>query len=204
MAVSLKVPEVTESPKGRQQGPGMYCFSVTEYHRMAETGILREDDRVELLRGRIVEMSPIGSEHGGAVNFFVRALRPLEDHAVLTFQNALRIDETTEPQPDVMVLKPREDLYRSQLPGPDDVLLLIEVADSSRSYDRSVKLPLYAEAGIVEVWVVDLVDRVVEVHRKPQKGRYGSHDTFGPGDTVHCAAFPDVDVSVRGILGNTD
>lgn len=168
---------------------------------MAKTGILHEDDRVELIQGRIVNMAPIGSEHGGAVNFFVRALRPLEDHAVLTFQNPLRIDGTTEPQPDVMVLKSRDDFYRSDLPTPDDVLLLIEVADSSRSYDRDVKLPLYAEAGITEVWLVDLVDRVVEVHRDPQHGRYGSHDTFGPGDAVHCGAFPDVDVSVDGILG---
>lgn len=203
MAVPLKVSkaaEVSEVPEGR---PGFYDFSVSEYDRMIESGILTKDDRVELLEGRVVEMSPIGMGHQGAVDFLNEALAPLRDRGILRIQGSMRLGDRSEPQPDLLLLRRRDDYYRSELPGPDDVLLLIEVADSSRSYDRSVKLPLYAEAGIAEVWVVDLVDRVVEVHRQPQNGRYGSHDTFGAGDTVSCDAFPDLGISVAGILGES-
>jgi Uma2 family endonuclease len=177
-------------------------FTLDEYHRMAEVGILNEDDRVELIRGEIVQMSPIGSRHASCVarlnDVLVGSLR---GRAVLWPQNPLTIMPDSEPQPDIIVLRYRHDFYRNALPRPADAALLIEVADSSLRYDRRLKAPLYAEAGVTEYWIVDLDGGAVEVHCHPAAGQYGSVERVGIDGTVSPRAFPDVELAVRTILG---
>jgi Uma2 family endonuclease len=130
-------------------------FTVHDYHRMGEAGILHEDDRVELIEGEIVEMAAIGTRHFSCVNGLTRLLvRGVGDEAIVSVQNPVRLDEHNEPQPDLTVLRVRD--YRESLPVPEDVLLLIEVSDTTLRYDRGVKLPLYARAGIREVCILDL------------------------------------------------
>ncbi|MBA2443054.1 MAG: Uma2 family endonuclease, partial [Rubrobacter sp.] len=132
-------------------------FDTTEYHRMAETGILSEGDRVELVDGEVVEMSPIGSAHQAVVDRLTRMLVAFAaSDYVARVQGPIRLDEHNEPQPDLALLVFREDFYEREHPGPGDTLLLIEVSESSLEYDRSVKLPFYAGAGIPEIWILDL------------------------------------------------
>jgi Uma2 family endonuclease len=136
-------------------------FTVHDYHRMAEAGILHEDDRVELIEGEVVEMTPIGGRHASCVAELTWLLsRQIGDELRLCVQNPVRLGEHGEPQPDLAVIRARD--YKGSLPGPEDVMLLIEVADTSLSYDREVKLPLYARAGIAEAWLVDLSEEVVD------------------------------------------
>ncbi len=134
-------------------------FSVEDFHRMVEAGILSEDDRVELLEGEVVELSPVGKRHAYAVNALVDLLSPLRERAVLSVQNPLRLRGNTEVYPDLALLMPPRSRYRDRLPEGEDALLVIEVAESSLDYDLKVKLPLYAKAGVPEVWVVDLENR---------------------------------------------
>jgi Uma2 family endonuclease len=132
-------------------------FTVAEYHKMAEAGILSEDDRVELLEGEIVAMSPIGSRHAGLVNRLNRLFsQRAGDQVVVSVQNPVRLGGYSEPQPDLALLRPRADFYTSSHPGPEDVLLAVEVAETSAAVDREVKVPLYARFGVPEVWLVDL------------------------------------------------
>jgi Uma2 family endonuclease len=140
---------------------------------MAAAGILDEDSRVELIRGQIVDMAPIGAPHLNMVNRLTRLLPAiLGDLGVLSVQNPVRLDDGSEPQPDVAVLKPRPEEYETATPRAADVLLVIEVAETSLDDDRAVKAPLYAGSGIPEYWIVNIVDRVVEVYRQPENGRY--------------------------------
>ena len=177
-------------------------FDVAEYYRLAEAGILHEDDRVELIEGEIVEMVPIGSDHSGTVNALNHALMSAAGRrATLSVQGPLHLSDYSEPQPDFMLLKPRPDFYRERHPRPEDVLLLIEVSQTSLRYDRAVKLPLYARHGIPEVWIVDLPDRVVEVHRDPSPDGYASTRRYAPGETLEPQALPGVKVSAADILG---
>jgi Uma2 family endonuclease len=177
-------------------------FNVEDYYRMAEAGILGEDDRVELIEGEIVEMPPIGPAHGGGVTYLNYAFpRLVGGDAILSVQNPVRLSDLSEPVPDLMLLRPRPDFYRESHPGPDDVLLLIEVADRTAAFDRRVKLPLYARAGIREYWIVDLGAGLVEVHREAGPKGYAERTEFRPGDSVAPAAFPDAVLSVGDILG---
>lgn len=177
-------------------------FTVDEYHRMGEAGILNEDDRVELIRGEIVQMSPIGVRHAACVarlnEVFISRLR---GRAVLWPQNPLVILPDSEPQPDIILLRYRADFYAAALPGPDDVALLIEIADSSLRYDRRVKAPLYAEAGITEYWIVDLAGDAVEVYRDPAGGEFRATDRVGRGGMLRPRAFPDTSLPVGDLLG---
>jgi Uma2 family endonuclease len=140
---------------------------------MAAAGILNEESRVELIRGQIVDMAPISAPH---VNMVIRLTRMLPailaDRGLLSIRNPVRLDDGSEPQPDVAVLSSRVEEYETAPPGPADILLVIEVADTSLTEDRDVKAPLYAESGIPEYWIVNLVDRVVEVYRQPENGLY--------------------------------
>ena len=155
--------------------PTKHRFSVKEYYRMAETGVLRPDARVELLNGEITDMSPIGPFHGGVVNRLIRSFtRSSGERWLVSPQNPVRLDDYSEPEPDLMLLKPIPDDYISRHPQPEDVYLLIEVSDASLITDREEKLPIYGRAGIVEVWIVNLVDLTVEVYREPHFTGYGS------------------------------
>lgn len=179
-----------------------YRFTVEDYERMGRAGVFHEDDRVELIEGQIVEMTPIGPPHAGTVNALNRIFsRAVGDDGIVSVQNPTILSDITEPQPDLLVLRPRDDLYRTTHPRPDDVLLLVEVADSSIAYDRSVKAPLYARAGIAEYWLVDLRSRVLEVHREPTPEGYVQVLEMAPGTSVAPVAFPDVGIDVGEILG---
>lgn len=172
-------------------GGRSHRFTVAEYHRMAEVGILGEDSRVELIRGQIVDMAPIGTPHFGMVIRLNRLLSAiLAGRALISVQNPARLDDGSEPQPDVAVLKPRADDYETAVPRPADVLLLIEVADTSLREDREVKAPLYAESGIADYWIVNLIDRVVEVHRRPGNGGYAQVRHIGPEGVLDAVALP--------------
>lgn len=177
-------------------------FTVDEYHRMAEAGILHEDDRVELLDGQIVEMSPINAPHAGCVKRLNRLLsRALGDQAILGVQDPVGLAPHSEPQPDISVLKPRGDGYSSRNPEPVDILLLIEVADASVATDRLRKVPLYARARISETWLVNLPAGGVEIYRAPRDGRYRDLRTARRGETVSPRAFPGLLLQVDDILG---
>ena len=176
-------------------------FNVKEYYRMAETGVLRPNARVELLDGRIIDMSPIGPFHGGLVNRLIRLFGKLSNGRwMMSAQNPLRLDDHSEPEPDFMLLKPSPDDYTSRHPEPEDVFLLIEVADASLDYDREEKLPAYGRAGIVEVWIVNLRNQTVEVYREPHFTGYGSKTILHAGDQAVPQAFPDAVLNVAELL----
>jgi Uma2 family endonuclease len=176
-------------------------FSVKEYYRMAETGVLRPDARVELLNGEIIDMSPIGPFHGGLVGRLTRLFNKLsQDRWLVWPQNPLHLDDHSEPEPDVMLLKPSPDDYTNRHPEPDDVFLLIEVSDASLDYDREEKLPAYGRAGIVEVWIVNLRDQTLEIYREPHFTGYGSKTIVRAGSLAAPLAFPDADVDLGELL----
>jgi Uma2 family endonuclease len=179
-----------------------HLFTVDEYHRMGETGILGEDDRVELIEGQIIEMNPIRSAHAARVKRLNRLLvRRLGTRAIVQVQDPVVLSRFSEPEPDLAVLKPRADFYASRHPEAADVLLIVEVADTSRGFDRSVKAPLYARVGIRELWVVDVIEEIVQVHRKPQRGAYREVNRFGRAQRVTIAALPRMAFRVADILG---
>jgi Uma2 family endonuclease len=176
-------------------------FTRKEYHRMAEAGILGEDDRVELIRGEIIEMSPIGPRHSAFVDNLARVLiRRLPDDVIVRVQGPVALADDTEPLPDFTVLRRRPVSYKDREARAEDALLVIEVADTSLAYDRSTKQRLYAEAGIAEYWVVDCAAETVEVHRGP--GADGYHDVRLVAGAAMLApqAFPDVALSTTEIF----
>lgn len=177
-------------------------FTVDAYRRLGEMGILREDDRVELIDGQVVEMTPIGPAHGSCVNRLNTLFAPLAGReATLSVQNPLVLDEHHEPQPDFAVLRHRDDGYRSRHPGPADVLLVIEVADTSLAYDRDVKIPLYARAGIPEAWLVNLVADAISVYRGPGPEGYTDIVTVARGETLRPFLPAGVTITADAILG---
>lgn len=177
-------------------------LTADEYHRMGEVGILHEDEHIELIEGELIEMSSIGIRHMVYVARLTRWFhRHGGDRALVWVQNAIRLTRYTEPEPDVVLLRPRPDDYLSAFPGPDDVMLLIEVADSSLAYDREVKLSLYAAAGIVEVWIVDVQNSQVIVCRHPSAGYYREATTHGAGSVLSSLALPDLAITWQDIFG---
>lgn len=177
-------------------------FTVQQYQKMGESGIFTENDRLELIRGEIVEMSPIGIQHATCVRRLdTILLTTLGDRVLVDTQNPIQLDETSQPQPDVALLKPRADFYASGHPQPEDIFLLVEVADTTVKYDREVKIPLYAEQGIIEVWLVDINGESVEVYREPTLDGYQSIRKFGQGETLSILAFPEEAIAVNEILG---
>jgi Uma2 family endonuclease len=179
-------------------------LTVADYHKMGEAGIFGEYERVELIEGQFVAMSPIGSPHIAAVNELnCASASAVEDRAVISIRNPVRLNDRTEPEPDVVVLRLRDDRYRQALPGPEDVLLIIEVAASSIDYDRGVTLALYARHGIPEFWIADLDQARVEVYRSPEPdtGRYGSLSYIEHDGFVELAGLPGVVVPASPIFG---
>jgi len=174
-------------------------FTVAEYQRMGEVGILTEDDRVELIEGEIFQMSPIGPRHVACVI----ALTELLSHrvgrdAVVSAQNPVQMHGDTMPQPDLTVLRRRS--YVSSLPTLADIVLVIEVSDSTLAYDRGTKLPLYATAGIAETWIIDLAAETVERHTEPRDGLYRVVTYAKPGESLASTTFPALDIPVADIL----
>lgn len=171
------------------------------YHRMAEAGVLPPDARTELIEGEILDMAPIGSRHASVVNRLNRLfMSAVGERAIVQVQGPVRLGELSEPEPDLALLKPRADYYRDALPGAGDVLLLVEVADTTQRLDRRVKVPLYARYGIPEVWVIDLENSLVHFHRQPGAGTYADIcATERPGVTP-LAALPGVSIDLSGTL----
>ena len=178
-------------------------LTVEAYHDLARTGHLGEDDRVELIEGLLIEMAPIGHPHMTIVNRLNRLLvRAVGDDAVVSVQNPVTLPPFSEPQPDVVLLAPRFIDVSAGRPGARDVLLLIEVADSSLAYDRGIKCALYAREGIAEFWIVDVGAARIEVCRRPGSSGYGQHLAFGRGQTVTIEALAAVKVSVDDVFGD--
>ncbi len=163
-------------------GATRHKLNVDDYYRMAETGILKRQDRVELIDGEIIDLAPVSSEHAGHTNwltmFFARAT---EGVAMLSVQTPLRLDAHNEPQPDLMLLRPRKDEYRRSHPTAADVLLLVEVSDTSLGYDRGAKLSLYAKHKIPEVWIVNIPAKSLEIYRQPTDTGFGWKEELQKG-----------------------
>lgn len=176
-------------------------FTVDDYHRMAETGILKPGAKVELIDGEIVDMLPIGPFHSGSVYLLSQWF---SDRAcarwLVATQGPLQLGESDMPEPDLMLLRPSQDHYRSRHPVAEDVLLVIEVADSSLTFDQNVKLPLYAKAGIAEVWILNVPQKQLEIYRQPQFLGYESKTILQTGEAAP-ARFPDATIDVRQLVG---
>jgi Uma2 family endonuclease len=177
-----------------------YRFSVNDYHRMGEAGILNEDSRAELIEGDIIKMAPIGSSHSGTINKLDRILNRQAGNLVVSVQNPVRLDRHNEPEPDVALLVEKADSFSSAHPGPADVLLLIEVSDTSADYDRNVKVPLYARSRISEVWLIDLKAKLVELYREPSGEAYQRLLQPAPDEVISPEAAPQIKVNLADIL----
>ena len=167
-----------------------------DYFRMIDAGILGKEDWVELIDGEILDMAPISQVHAAAASALTQALvMACRDQAIVGPHNSVRLDRLNVPQPDFAVLRPRPDFYATgDRPGPADILLLVEVADSSLRYDLTVKLPLYARAGIPELWIVDLKRRALDAFRRPAGGQYAEVATYRPSNRLALIAAPDITV----------
>jgi Uma2 family endonuclease len=177
--------------------PAKDHVSVEEYYRMAETGVLDSDARVELIDGKIHDMSPIGPFHGGVTDFLTQVfVLAAKGRWVTRVQKPARLHRFSEPQPDLMLLKPSSNFYRRRHPQPEDVFLLVEISDSSLDKDQNIKLPAYARAGIAEVWIVDLNDQTIEVYRQPNVTGYAEKIILREGEEASPPSFPDAVVDV--------
>ena len=177
-------------------------LSTGDYHRMIAAGILPEDARIELIKGELIDMGTVGYLHASTVNLTNESLTELvRGRAIVSTQNPLWLGPHSEPQPDFTLLRPRPDRYRTGLPRAEDVLLVIEIADASLRYDRDIKGPLYALAGLPEYWIVNLPNRTIEIHRDPDKtsGRYLTVNEVSDG-TLSPLALPDLAVDITGWL----
>jgi Uma2 family endonuclease len=172
-------------------------LSVDDFRRMGEAGILREDDRVELIDGEMIETAPIGVAHASKVNRLSRLfLRAVADQANVSIQNPIVLAPRDEPQPDIALLKPRLDDYAGALPSAGDVVLIVEVADTTLRYDRDVKIPLYARHGIPEVWLVDLQSESVVVYRQPGPDGYADVMSIGAEEALAPVALPQASIDL--------
>ena len=175
-------------------------FTVDEYYALAEAGILAPDERLELLDGAIITMAAIGNRHAFCFRWLTKALIiALGDRAVLDTQNPLRLDPHNQPQPDLIILRWQDDGYQA-LPGPADVLLVIEVADTSAGFDRRYKVPLYARHNIPEIWLFDLNRRQVEIYDEPSPAGYSRTRIVGMDGSLTPSAFPDITIAVAEVL----
>ena len=180
--------------------PSRHLISVDAFHRMGETGILGPRDRVELIDGEIIDMSPIGVLHAAIVDVLARHFgRRTGESVFVRCQNPLRLDDISEPEPDIAILRPRADFYMTAHPGAADVLLVIEVADTSLAYDLGTKVPLYARHGIPEVWVIDAATRHTRVFRRPV-GNGGTGPSGGSGYAEEMFVEPHEAVSCAGVV----
>lgn len=182
-------------------GVQRHRLTVEQFHRMAEAGVLAPDARVELIEGVIVDMAPIGSRHAAVVKRLNALLTSaVGSRAIVSVQDPIRLDDRTEPQPDLALLRPREDFYADSPPTAADALLMIEVSQATAAYDRQVKVALYARHGVPEVWIVDLDFSLVRFYRAPQGDRYADITaTETPGPTA-VSMLAGVTIDLSGVL----
>ena len=182
-----------------------HLFTVDDYLKMAEVGILKADERVELLDGIINAMSPIGSLHASLVIAFTALLnKRLSSHMLLSVQNPIQLNKRSMPQPDLAIVKWRKDFYRDQVPQAADVFIVIEVSDTTLDLDRKVKAPLYAAASLPEYWIVDASGKMLEQHTHPTPQGYGQHTILKAGEKVTSVQFTDLFLTVNQIFGLDD
>ncbi len=178
-----------------------FLLTTDQYHLMHESGVFQNGDRLELVNGEITEMSPIGRKHVACIIRLVKLFeKKLGDRVMVSAQNSVRLNNQAEPQPDIAILKWRDDFYHEALPTPDDVLLIIEVADSSIDYDRHVKAPLYAAAAIPEMWLFDVNQKIIEGYSQPSPNGYKLLRRYDEGDNLSILAFPDVTFNWNELL----
>jgi Uma2 family endonuclease len=176
-------------------------FTVGQYHQMIESGILTDRDHVELLNGEILEMSPVGRRHAACVDRLTELLiLRLTSRAIVRTQNPIRLSNDSEPQPDIAILRRRDDFYATGHPQPADIFLVIEVADTTIEFDREIKIPTYAQQGIPVVWLVDLNAEVVEVFQEPRDQGYRNKQRFQSGQTLTIPNFSEIQIGVDQIL----
>ncbi len=177
-------------------------ITVEEYHRMGDVGILHDDERLELIDGEIIKMTPIGSRHAYCVNRMTEFLvTRLGSRAIVSTQNPVCLGKFSEPQPDIAIIKRSERKYMTRHPDASDVYLIIEFADSSINFDRDVKLPAYAKAGIYEVWIIDLVSECIEIYQEPATSGYKKMNKNKGSDTFAPSSFPDITIAANWALG---
>lgn len=190
---------------GILEEPGLmrrHRLTVDEYYRMAEAGVLAPDARVELIEGEIVDMAPMKSRHAGIVTRLNSLLHDaVGRQAIVACQTPLRLGNRSEPEPDLMLLKPRDDFYAAAHPGATDVLLLIEVADTTSRYDRQVKVPLYARQAVAEVWIVDLDHGLLRFFRSPRDGQYTDITATETPAVLPLPGLPGAAIDLTGVLG---
>jgi Uma2 family endonuclease len=178
-----------------------YRLSVADFHRLGEIGVLPDNARVELIEGQLFDMAPIGIAHASIVGDLTRRfILGVGERAVVWPQNPVIIDNMTELQPDVALLRPPRETYRLRHPRPTDVLLLVEVADSSLRYDQHVKIPMYARCGIPEVWLIDTSAGVLTMHRDPSESGYGQVIPLGIPEMIRPVALQDVNIDLVGLF----
>jgi Uma2 family endonuclease len=176
-----------------------HLFNVTDYYRLGETGVLPESLRTELIAGEVLEMPPIGATHADWVDCLTKFwIKNVPDSVRVRGQNPLRLNQFNEPQPDILLLHERS--YRDAHPGPEDVLLLIEVSDTTLRYDRKIKVPLYAQSSIVETWIVDIRGQRLEIYRDPQNGDYRQIVKPRWNQSVSALALPNIELSLGALL----
>ncbi len=179
-----------------------YQFTVDQYHKMGEDNILHEDSRVELIEGEIIIMTPIGRRHASKVARIGKFLdKLLDENAIVWPQNPIQLGEYSEPQPDLVLLKPRDDFYEEKLPTNEDVYLIIEISDSSYPMDSKVKQKLYAKFSITEYWILKLDSNTLEVYRFPTSVGYEEKSIYSKEDHVSLLSFPNNQISVKDLIG---
>jgi Uma2 family endonuclease len=178
-----------------------HLLTVDEYHRMGEIGILKQQDRVELIEGEIIDMAPVGSNHAGTVLRLSKALNKiLQEKADVYVQSPIVLNNINEPEPDIALLKPRDDDYRHSLPKPEDILLIIEVAESSLQYDCEIKIPLYAKHGIPEVWLVDLANNQLTTYTCPKHNKYENIQTTTNYSEITLLEIPGIKLNLSKLF----
>lgn len=181
--------------------PHRYRLTVAEYHRLGENGIFDEDSRVELIEGDLIAMPPIGERHASKTRQLNRLFSlQVGDTAIVDMQNPVMLDAHSEPQPDMVLLKPRPDFYETAHPRPEDVLLLIEVSDSTLRYDRDTKVPLYAKAGIPEVWLLDLMNQRIAIYRHPSADGYRQIQFPAPEELISPSLLPELTLRIADLF----
>lgn len=177
-------------------------FTVEEYEKMATEGIIKPDEKVELIRGEIIKMSPMGTRHAAGIDRLIQLLyQKLGQKILLRVQNPIRLNNNSQPEPDLSLLIPRSDFYAAAHPCPQAIYLIIEVSDSTLDYDRYTKIPLYAEANIKEVWSVNLKEECLEVYRYPLQGGYQAIQKYYRGGSIFIESFSAIGLNLIEILG---
>ncbi len=177
-------------------------FTIEEYHNFIETGVFKPEERLELWEGEFVEMSPIGKRHASCVNYLIELLRDfLGKNVIISPQNPIVLNDFSEPQPDIALLRRREDFYRSENATAKDVLIAMEIADTTLKYDRDTKFPRYAASGIEEAWLIDLENDRVEIHSEPTEFGYSLVKILHRGQTAESSVLPEIKITIDEILG---